>query len=255
MMAFWESTETYVLCTWTYVSCTWTYVLCTWTYVSCTWTRCASPPITIPSRKHWWLHPRQVSSSLALLLPSRSPPPARTYWGGAKIILSDLLEALLQPGTWRTSRCTTWECSPPTDWETPTSPKSSTSTSRQLVSRNLTAKKSVTRPFFAAAVTDFASPRFLQTETKKEQVSAAPTSDKDSSFVALLLLLLLLMRNWAGNQREFLTIWRKFLKFQRFLRANEVIMDQGKQSNSDFYSKRDTRRICVRWRLEGVLNK
>lgn len=45
------------------------------------------------------------------------------------------------------------------------------------------------------AVTDFASPRFLQTETKKEQVSAAPTSDKDSSFVALLLLLLLLMRN------------------------------------------------------------
>ena len=60
---------------------------------------------------------------------------------------------------------------------------------------HLTAKKSVTRPFFAAAVTDFASPRFLQTETKKEQVSAAPTSDKDSSFVALLLLLLLLMRN------------------------------------------------------------
>ena len=106
--------------------------------------------ITIPSRKHWWLHPRQVSPSLALLLPSPSPPPARTYWGGVKIILSDLLEALLQPGTWRTSQCTTWESSPPTDWETPTFPKSSTSTSRQLVSRNLNRKKICNEAIFCS---------------------------------------------------------------------------------------------------------
>ena len=101
-------------------------------------------------------------------------------------------------GTWRTSRCTMWELKQSIDWAAPTTQKSSTSTSKRPVSAILPRSQQTVKKFRAnevifppAAVTDFASPRFLQTETKKKKKELISAAKESSSGAALLLLLAL----------------------------------------------------------------
>ena len=95
--------------------------------------------------------------------------------------------------TLRTSPCTTSVCKQSIGWAAQTTQKSSTSTSKRLVSA-ISPKLSANEAIFAAeAVTDFASPRFLQTETKKEHsVSGARTNKNSRSEICFLISLLAL---------------------------------------------------------------
>ena len=124
--------------------------------------------------------------------------------------------------TLRTSPCTTSVCKQSIGWAAQTTQKSSTSTSKRLVSAispKLSANEAI---FAAAAVTDFASPRFLQTETKKEHsVSGARTNKNSRSEICFLISLLLplwvgfkawISQNWANFMRT--VSERTLLKFQ-----------------------------------------